>query len=134
MRFYRIKIGDIYLTRNGLMNGDACKLKVIGADALLNPFRQTIRKSLNFTPKMKTFNAGTKGIDLTIEVETYVLKAVWEDLIELKNTAVENKETLNIIGTGDIGNFNVEALPLEFTAPDFENGRILKPVFRFVTT
>lgn len=139
MKFYRIKFDSIYLSNDGL-NGTGsipAKLTAPGADALLSSFTGSTVISIDGTPIQQIFETGSAGKNLEVRVETYLYKPVWELIIELINEALENDGTINVVGTGDIGNFDVAARPLlprPFEAEGFENGRILKPIFRFITT
>ncbi len=135
-KFYTIQLDDVYLTDTGLESGDPCKLEVTGADALLFPFTGSTIISVDGTPVNQVFAAETRG--RVLEIKPLVIAAeLWTDIVALINTALGNSGTINIIGTGDIGNFDVEALPLmprPFEAKEFKNGRIKNPIFRFITT
>lgn len=134
-RFYRITIGNVALTKTGLVSGLPAKLLVSGADALRQTRTGQTTLAADGTPysQIVAFSAGKT---LEIRVETYLLEAVWDSLVALINSALENGADITVVGTGEIGDFSVSAAPLlpkPFEAAAFENGRILKPVFRFVT-
>ena len=135
-RFFRIQLDSIYLTETGLIGGTPCKLQLTGADALLSNFTGSVTPSVDGTPVMQIFENGTKGKVLEMRIET-LLADVWTSVVALINTALENSETINIIGTGDVGNFNVDAKPLlpkPFEAHEFINGRLKSVVLSFITT
>lgn len=135
-RFYRVKFDSIYLSSDGLSGGIPAKLQVAGADALLSNFTGSVTPSVDGTPVMQIFETGIKGKTLEIRVETHLYKPVWESVVALVNDALDNSASINVVGTGDIGDFDVDAVPLlprPFEAETFENGRILKPIFRFIT-
>jgi hypothetical protein len=134
--FYLVKIDDVFLTRDGTETGRACLLTVSGASDLLNIFSGNVTLAIDGTPIVQMFETGTKGKTLEIKVDV-LLSDVWTSLVNLINTALSEGETLNIIGTGDITNFNVNAVPLlpkPFEANEFVNGRIKDAIFRFITT
>lgn len=134
-RFYRIQIGSIYLTKSGLSTGLPAKLQVRGADALLQTKAGQIVQAADGTPYAQIVDFAV-GKRLEILIETYLLEAVWDSLVAAINSALQNGTNLMIVGTGDTLDFSVSAMPLlpaPFESEGFENGRILKPVFRFIT-
>lgn len=139
MRFYRVKFNSIHLSSDGAngANSIPAKLSVPGADALLSNLTGSTNVSIDGTPVQQIFELGSAGKILEVRVETHLYQPVWASIVELINEALANDDTINVVGTGDIGNFDVSAQPLlprPFEAKDFENNRILKPIFRFITT
>ena len=135
-KFYKVKIGAVYLTDNGLQTGLPCKLAVAGADALLSPFTGSVTPAVDGTPIMQIFETNLKGKVLEIRVFS-LTTAVWNSLLALINTALAANTTINLTATGDIGNFDVQVLPLvpkPFEASEFSNSRIKNSTFRFITT
>lgn len=136
MKFYRVKFDDIFLTKDGTNSAIPAKLQVVGADALLSPFTGSTIISIDGTPVNQVFEVETKGRTLEVRVETYLLEPVWESIVELINDRLADGGTINVVGAGDVGDFDVDAKPLlprPFEAQEFENERILKPIFRFIT-
>lgn len=135
-KFYTIQLDDIFLTDTGQESGDPCKLEVDGADALLFPFTGSTIISVDGTPINQVFETETRG--RVLEIKPLVLTTeLWTDIVALINTALGNSGTINIIGTGDIGNFVADAKPLmprPFEAKEFKNGRVKNTIFRFITT
>lgn len=134
MRFYTIRFDSIHLTEDGTSGGTPCKLSVAGADALLRTRTGQTAQAADGTPYVQIV-AFTSGKILEIQIST-VLADVWADLTALVNTALENSATINLVGVGDIGDFNVNAQPLlpqPFEAQEFNNGRIKNATFRFIT-
>ena len=134
-RFYRLQIGDIYLTEDGTSLGTPCKLQIDGADALAQAKTGQITQAADGTPYAQIVEFSSGKI-LEIQIQT-LLTDVWESLLSLVNTALENSDTINLIGTGDVGDFSVDAMPLvpqPFEAQEFLNGRIKNARFRFITT
>lgn len=133
-RFYRIQIGSIYLTRDGSNGATPCKLAIAGLEDLLTTVIGAVEPSASGVPIFQTF-AYTKNKAFEIKVEI-LTKDVWEDLTNLINTALEENQTLSVIGTGDQGNFNVTARPnpqKPFLSESFINERIRGANFRFIT-
>jgi hypothetical protein len=129
--FYRINIGSIYLTSTGLAGGIPCKLEVPAADSLFDNFAQNVIIANDGTVIVQNFEISQgKQIDILVEV---MPKTVWESLLSARNTALTNSATLNIIGTGDTGNFDVTAIPLKFSAKRFRNSRIYEVNLSFIT-
>jgi hypothetical protein len=136
MRFYKIKIGSLWLTKDGLETGDECKLSVSGASDLLDSFSGSVNIAADGTPIVQTFETGTKGKILEIKVST-VYADVWTSIVNLINTALGDSATINITGAGVVGDFDVDCFPLlpkPFEATEFINGRIKDAIFRFITT
>ncbi len=134
-RFYRIQIEDIYLTSTGLVGGIPAKLQVVGADELLQTMTGAAFPAIGGGAVLQ-LAAFTVGKRLEIQIETHLYTAQWDDLKALINDAMENDTSLAIIGTGDTGDFTVDAKPFPlnpYSSAGFENGRINKPVFRFIT-
>lgn len=133
--FYSVKIGSVYLTRDGTASGRACLLSVSGASDLLQTVSGNVQFAVDGTPIIQTFETGTKGKILEIKVEV-LLTAVWASIVGLINAALSDGTTINLVGTGDIGNFDVDCFPLmprPFEANEFINGRIENAIFRFVS-
>ncbi len=134
MEFYRIQIEDVALTKDGTNAGRNCLLTVAGADALLQTKTGNVFQALDGTPYAQ-LSAFTKGKTLEIQVEI-LMQSVWQDVVALINNALANQSALNINGTGDLGDFDVNAIPLvpkPYEARDFIDGRIIQPKFRFIT-
>lgn len=132
--FYRIQIGDIYLTKTGANGGIPCKLSVTNADALVLGFVGQTVKAIDGTPINKII-ALDKGIDFEINVEI-LMKAQFDAIKTLITNALSNSSTINVVGTGDGGNFDVDAvpsLPQPFAHQEFKNGRMKSVTFKFAT-
>ncbi len=134
-KFYEIQIGAIYLTGTGLVSGEKCKLGVTGADALRSNFTGSTIVSIDGTPINQIFETNRgKILEIVVSILT---QSVFTGVVALINTALSNSGTIRIIGIGDIGNFDVFAVPLlprPFEAQEFKNGRIKNVIFRFITT
>lgn len=133
--FYSIQLNSIYLTKTGLANGRACLLTLAGADALLQTKTGQTTQAADGTPYAQIVDY-TVGKVLEMRVET-IMSGVWEQVVELINNALENSQTIQMIGSGDIGDFSVSVMPLlprPFEAQEFIEERIRNAVFRFITT
>ena len=135
-RFYKIKINGGWLTEDGSENDLPCKLSVSGVSKLLNTFSGNTVQAIDGTPITQIFETETRGKILEIIV-LWLYAPVWNSVVDLINTALAEPATMNIVGTGDIGNFDVDCVPLlpkPFEASEFINGRIKDATFRFMTT
>lgn len=130
--FYRINIDSIYLTSTGLVGGIPCKLDIPNADSLFDDFAQNPVIANDGTPLVQIFENGNSGKQIDINIEV-MPKTVWESLLALRNTAKTNSDTTQIVGIGDIGNFDVGAIPLKFSAKSFTNSRIKEITLSFIT-
>jgi hypothetical protein len=129
MRFYRLQIESVYLTEDGTVTGTPCKMIVQGAEALRVLYSGQTAPSANGTPHTVAFSIGTLGRQLVITIEI-LPSDVFDDLVTAINGAIENNSTITLTGTGDYGDFSLEAVP---TLPDpvtssgeFINGRLKK--------
>ncbi|HEX8248965.1 MAG TPA: hypothetical protein VF599_12380 [Pyrinomonadaceae bacterium] len=133
-RFYGIQLDSIYLTSDGTAMGDACKLQVTNAAALMLPFTGVTIPAADGTPVTQILESD-KGIPFEIKIN--VLTAdVWEDVKSLIITALENSDTIEIAAAGDAGDFTVSAepvLPQPFAFDSFINDRIKGITLRFMT-
>lgn len=130
-RFYTIQLDTIYLTDTGLVGGNPCKLDIPNASDIIDGFAQNPVVGNDGQVKVQNF-AQINGKVFTINI-TRLTKAVWESLLSLRTTALGSSATITVIGTGDVGNFDIEAIPLKFTASQFINERIKDVSLQFVS-
>lgn len=134
-RFYKVKIGDIWLTNSGLESGIACKIDIPDAVDLLTTTAGVAIPSISGAPVFQTI-PWTAGKQFDVRIETHLYKAQWDALKALLNDSLENGTSFTVSAAGDIGDFSVtaRAFPQKpFSAAAFTNGRIVKPVFRLIT-
>jgi len=133
-RFYKVNIGEIFLTSTGLIGGDKCRLEISNVEDLLTTVAGVAIPSISGAPVIQTIPwAAGKQFDIRVNVLT---EAQWNDLKTLINTAQENQASFIVAGTGDIGDFTATARPFPqkpFAAQRFKNGRIYNVVLRFIT-
>lgn len=136
MRFNRVQINSLYLTKDSSQSSDECKLSVSGLDKLKTPNKGRIFRGLDNTPTRLQSNFAGKGVDISVTVET-LYKAVFDAINDEINNALDSFESLNLIITGDTGTFNLTVIPgdepIVFPG-DFINERIAKVTYNFVTT
>lgn len=130
--FYRIQIDSIHLTSTGAAGGIPCKLEVPAADSLFDNYVQNTVLANDGSVIVQLFQIDNKGKQIDINIEV-MPKTVWEQLLSARNTALTNQTTINIVGTGDIGNFDALAIPLKYSAKRFLNSRIYEVTLSFVT-
>lgn len=135
-RYYTLQIGTVYLTDTGLAGGVPCRLRISPVESLRVTYAGQTAPSADGTPYTVAFAVGTKGRPLVVSVD-YLPKAVFDSVVALINTALQNNTTITLIGTGDLGNFNlaaVPALPIPVKADGGFSNSILRGVeFSFVT-
>lgn len=117
-RYYEIHISgtgpggavSIYLTHNGNTGGRPCKNTVVGVGGLLTPESGNTTVASDGTPfNEKPLTAG-KGRPFEIQTE-WTPTAVYDDLKELIDYCVEQATAVTIEGTGEPGDFDVDAVP-----------------------
>lgn len=109
-RYYSLQIGTVYLTDTGLVGGKPCRIKIEPVESLRVNYAGQTAPSADGTPYTVAFAVGTKGRALTVTID-YLPKTVLDSLVTLINTALQNNTTITLIGTGDLGNFNLQAVP-----------------------
>ncbi|MCD9186696.1 MAG: hypothetical protein LUM44_09695 [Pyrinomonadaceae bacterium] len=133
-KFYQVRIGTIYLTSNGLANGIPAKIEIPNLEDLLVSIAGNVQFSAD-GGAVSQFVTWTKGKVFEIRVST-LFEAQWNALVSLVNNALNVDGSFAVIGTGDIGDFTVQAKPFPnkpFSAASFRSGRIKDITFRFVT-
>ena len=134
--YNRIQLNSIYITKDSSMMALPCRLSVSGLDKLKSPNKGRIVKGLDNTPTRLQANFASKGIEIGVTVEI-LLKAVFDAINDEINSALAAFDTLNLVVTGDTGNFNLTVLPSDEPigfAGEFINERIKSVTYSFVTT
>lgn len=107
-KFYKIKIGSVWLTSTAMENGIQCFLTVAGANLFFTQIAGTriptvggsVVQTVPFTK------------DKNFEIKVSILPAdVWDDLVALRENLLTNDQSVNIVGTARPGNFDVDAKP-----------------------
>jgi hypothetical protein len=135
-RFYQIQIGTYYLSRTGTNAAPYAQTQIVGLEDLLTTvIGPAPEPSAGGVPIFQTF-AWTKNKAFEVRVNTWLTQSLWANLKTLINDAQENNTSFTVAGIGDTGNFSVTVRPnpqKPFASEGFINGRINKPVFRFLT-
>lgn len=130
-RFYRIQLDSIYLTSDGTVSGVPCKLEIPEVSDVIDGFAQNPVIANNGEVVHQTFEQiNGKIFNIAVEVMT---KTLWESLKTLRDTALGSSLTINVIGTGDIGDFDIEAIPLKFLSNQFITDRIKDVTLSFIS-
>lgn len=135
-RFYQIQLDSLYLTSSGLSNGEPCKMEVLGVENVIRTRAGSTGIAIDGTPVTTLIEQDGKGNVLEIKIAV-LYKAVYDSLITLINNAVENFTTINLTGTGDTGNLNLDTVPLmpnPYSFESFRNERIKNFTLRLVTS
>ena len=98
------------LTSNGTNTGRPCKTEVVGVASLLSPESGTTTVASDGTPfTEKPLTAG-KGRPFELN-SAWVPTSVYEDLKELIDYVVDQGTDVAITGSGEPGDFDVQAIP-----------------------
>lgn len=109
-RFYTISIGGIYLTDTGLVGGRPCKTELQGISALLIPDQGNISVGADGTPfreKPLIATGGGRGFAI---IAAFMAKSVYDTIKSALDTAATANASINIVGAGTPGNFDVDAI------------------------
>jgi len=120
-RFYNVRIGTTYLTSNGLSNGIPAKLDIPNLEDLLVSVSGNVQFAADGSA-VSQLVPWTKGKTFEIQVST-LFETQWNALKDLINAALNLDGSITIIGTGDIGDFTVQAKPYlkkPFSAASFQ--------------
>lgn len=133
--YNRVKIGDVFLTDDGLITGMPCRCEVAGVDRLKLTKTGTVRLAADGTPYPYTMPNLGKGSPLQIR-PFMITKAVFDDVVDEINDALDANATINITLEGDTGDFDLECYPtvpngVEFPGT-FSDERIDGVTFNFV--
>ena len=136
MRFNKVQINNLFITKDSSESSDECKLTVSGLDKLKAPDKGRIIRGLDNTPTRLQTNFAGRGIEINVTVEI-LYKPVFDALNDEISDALANFDTLILVITGDTGTFNLTVLPgddpISFSG-EFINERIKKVTYSFVIT
>lgn len=134
---YKIKIGAIWLTRNGLeSHPDICRSEVTGA----NLFQTQVAGSVIDTVGGRVVQYVPFIRDKDFEIKVLKIRAdVWADLISLRESRLIADDDVNITGetlSGNPGDFDVQAKPRPdemFTYERFNSGYVFGVSMKWYT-
>lgn len=138
-RFYKVKIGSVWLTDDGLETGRPCKITVDGAARLLAPDQGNVSVGADGTPfREKPLTPTGGGRPFSI-VAAWMTKTVYDSLKSALDTAAGNNSDFNVTGTGVPGDFDVDAIvfddPQYLSFEGFTGSDALRGVrMSFITT
>lgn len=95
-KFFKVKIGDVYLTKDGTETALGCFLQIINISKLRELFVKNLVPSVDGTQVIQTF--GTKDIPFAVSV-ALLPRAVGELLIDLYNSSSASGEILTFEAT-----------------------------------
>jgi hypothetical protein len=132
-RFYKVKIGDIWLTRDGLEAGPACKTDIQGAALLTSPTVGNVAIGSDGGPFRETPltpDGGGRAFLISVPV---MKQDVFEDLRAALDAAAASASDFNVTGSGSTGDFDVDAIVFDnpvyldfgaFSGDDIKNVKI----------
>lgn len=128
---------DIYLTDDGSSGGRPCRVDVPGAANLLTPASGNTTVASDGTAfTEKPLTAG-KGRPFEV-VAAWCTTSVYEDLKDLIDYVVEQETEITVEGSGEPGDFDVQAIPNFAPVPieweGFTTDVIKGLRLRFITT
>jgi hypothetical protein len=109
-RFYKIKIGSIWLTDTGAEGGRPCKVDVDGAAALLAPDQGNVSTGNDGTPFREKPLTPTGGGRPFVITAAFMTKTVYDNLKSALDTAAGDNSEFNVTGDGVPGNWDVDAI------------------------
>ncbi len=128
-RYHAIKVGSVWLTKDGLETGVNCKTNVTGLENLLSDFTGQTQYAIDNTTYIQVaenVGVGTKiGITMT-RLESGVMTSLKSEI----NTAINTDTPFNVTIEGSAGDFDLECLPdfPQFTWPGEMMGGALMEV------
>lgn len=129
--FWKVKIGDTWLTSDGTETGLPCQVEIGGLGPLFDDFASSIRKAADGTPYAFILPSDWQGTDLVITVLA-MRKDEFEAIIAERNDAFDDETLIGISFTWDDIVFEFDALPGAVTPPgSFTAGRFNNVGFNF---
>ena len=132
-KFYKIKIGDIWLTSTALENGIQCFLTVVAANNFFTQISGTLIETVGGRIVQPT--VFTKDKDFEIKVSIMPAE-IWDDLTVLRESLLTADDSITIQGTARPGNFDVQAKPNPeemFSYEEFDTKFIYDVSMKFYT-
>lgn len=115
----------LYLTDDGLVTGRPCRVEVSGLDALALPYAGNVTSAADGTPYAFVIAHHGQGAVLKLS-PAVITTSVLASIKSVFQTAIAAEETINLKLTGgDLGNFDLECLPL-FPRPIEFSGKFLE--------
>jgi hypothetical protein len=114
--YYRIKIGSIWLTKDGLEQaagiGKRCAIDVEGIAALQSDYVKNRFNDFRGNPIIQKTNVGKAGKPIVITITGKLPAAVAQSLIALHQTSEANDAAIRLTGNDtDTPDFDVYVLP-----------------------
>lgn len=135
--FYKIKVGDLWLSKDGLETGLPCRLTIDNVEDILVDFVGQSYPSASGKRISQLVPAADTEFAIKIDQLTAAVYASLKTLANanLARQASESNANIAVIGTGDTGNFSVNAVfnPTKpFKAESFLEGRIFDIQLKFI--
>ena len=97
---FKVKIGDVYLTKDGTENALNCFLQIVNLSKLREDYIKTVVTTVDGSAVVQTFQ--TKDVPFSVSV-ALLPQAVGELLIALYNSSGASGDTLPFTATGGGG-------------------------------
>lgn len=130
-KFYKIKIGNLWLTSTALENGIQCFLTVSAAYDFFTQISGTLIDTVGGRVVQPVVFTKDKDFEILVSIMPAV---IWDDLVALRESLLTANASVNITGTARPGNFDVQAKPRPdqmFSFEEFDNDFIYNVSMKF---
>jgi hypothetical protein len=134
-RYFTVKIGTTYLTRDGLISGTPCKVAVPNFDSLIFDKTGSVSVGRDGSPFTRTVDTGQAGVEIDVEI-TSMESSIWSSLITQIQAAIDADATLDLEISGVPGSYSGAAkarLPKPITYRDFNSSQIRGVLVHLIT-
>lgn len=139
-RYNKIKItsglNTVWLTSNGLELGEECRTIVNGLEPFLFNKTGNIKISANGTPYAQMVNTDGRGNVIEIQC-AFIEKTIYDQIVNIHNSAKNANNLIQLVITGETGDFTLETLPMlpkDISFESFSWGIIKNLVLRYIST
>jgi hypothetical protein len=132
-RYNVVKIGTVFLTKDGTVTGKPCKCIVSGIELLKTTKTGQIVNSADGTPYAQLINFSHKGVVVEVKAE-WMSKSVFDSIVALHETAKNNSSSIALAFTGDTGSltgYGIPLIPRDIGFDGFTSGTIKGATFRY---
>ncbi|SRR5258706_16358363 len=109
-RYYRVKIGSIYLTHDGTNTGRPCKVDVEGVNGLILPDTGNVATGADGTPFREIPLTPTGAGRPFVIIAAFLVSSVYASLKAALDSAAGSNADFNVTGSGLPGDFDADAI------------------------
>ena len=126
--YNRVKIGTIYLTRDGLVTGTPCKVDIPDLARFDLDEKGTVVPIIEGPPQIQLNSLLGENIQMTVY---WLLKDEFDDIKDLIKDSRDNNTLINITIDGALGTFDFDCVLVSLGQPGEFNGERI-PSITFV--